>query len=145
MTRKTTILIVEDDPDLRKLVRTSLENGRRMIHEAETAIDGLHLARQIMPDILLLDIGLPGHFDGFSLCNALEDVPEIWDMKTVIISGHDTAEDFYQAKRFGINAYLVKPFSPRFLVELIEKLEVPPSEMLVVPPDPGLAGNSSAT
>ena len=144
MTRKTTILIVDDDPDLRKLVRTSLENGRRVIHEAETAIEGLHLARQTMPDILLLDIGLPGHFDGFSLCKAVDDAPEIWDMKIVVISGHDAAEDFNQAERYGVDVYLVKPFSPRILVDLIERLEVPPGEMLVVPAEPGFSGNTAS-
>jgi CheY-like chemotaxis protein len=144
MTRKTTILIVDDDPDLRKLVRTSLENGRRVIHEAETAIEGLHLARQTMPDILLLDIGLPGHFDGFSLCKAVDDAPEIWDMKIVVISGHDAAEDFNQAERYGVDAYLVKPFSPRILVDLIERLEVPPGEMLVVPAESGFSGNTAS-
>lgn len=140
MTRKTTILIVDDDADLRKLLRTSLDNGRRVIHEAETGPDGLRIARETMPDILLLDIGLPGQFDGFSLCEAMDDVPEIWHMKTVVISGHDAAEDFGHAKRFGVDAYLVKPFSPRTLVSLIESLEVAPREMLVVPADPGLSG-----
>jgi response regulator of citrate/malate metabolism len=54
-------------------------------------------------------------------------------MKTVIITGHDAAEDINQAKRFGINAYLIKPFSLRTVVELVERLEPKRYEMLVVP------------
>jgi DNA-binding response OmpR family regulator len=132
MTLTTTILIVDDDSDLRKLLRISLESSRRVIHEAATAEDGLRLALDTLPDVILLDIGLPG-MDGFSLCQAMDEDPTLWNMKTVIISGHDAAEDISQAERFGIDAYLIKPFSPRTVVELVERLEPRRHEMLVVP------------
>lgn len=139
MTRKTTILIVEDSPVLRKFLRMALDNGRRMIHEADTAQDGLHRAREILPDIILLDIGLPGYFDGFMLNEALAREPALHALKTVIVSGHDAVEDIGRAGRLGVDAYLVKPVSPRTLVELIERLEASPRKMLVVTTDPGLA------
>ncbi len=132
MTLKTTVLIVDDDSDLRKLLRFALASSRRVIHEAATAEEGLRLALHIVPDVLLLDIGLPG-LDGFTICRAIDDKPSLWLMKTVIISGHDAAEDISQAERFGINAYLIKPFSPRTVVELVERLEPKRYEMLVVP------------
>ena len=122
MTLTTTILIVDDDSDLRKLLRKSLAGSHRVIHEAATAEDGLRLALDTSPDILLLDIGLPG-LDGFTLCQAVEEEPVLWNMKTVIISGHDTAEQIDQAARFGIDAYLIKPFSPSTVVKLVEQLE----------------------
>ena len=142
MTRKTRILIVDDDSDLRKFLRIALDNGRRVIHEADTALDGLHRARETLPDIILLDIGLPGHFDGFMLNEALVREPTLHGLKTVIISGHDSAEDIDRAGRIGVDAYLVKPVSPRTLVELIERLEAPPREMLVVTADPSLTDNT---
>jgi DNA-binding response OmpR family regulator len=132
MTLKTTVLIVDDDSDLRKLLRFALASSRRVIHEAATAEEGLRLALHIVPDVLLLDIGLPG-LDGFTICRAIDAKPSLWLMKTVIISGHDAAEDISQAERFGINAYLIKPFSPRTVVELVERLEPKRYEMLVVP------------
>jgi CheY-like chemotaxis protein len=132
MTLKTTVLIVDDDSDLRKLLRFARANSRRVIHEAATAEEGLRLALHIVPDVLLLDIGLPG-LDGFTICRAIDDKPSLWLMKTVIISGHDAAEDISQAERFGINAYLIKPFSPQTVVELVERLEPKRYEMLVVP------------
>ena len=131
MTLKTTVLIVEDDSDLRKLLRTSLASNRRVIHEAATAEEGLRLALDTVPDVLLLDIGLPG-LNGFSLCQAMDDEPTLWNMKTVIITGHDAAEDISQAERFGIDAYLIKPFSPRTVVELVERLEPQPHKMMVI-------------
>lgn len=135
MTRKTRILIVDDDSGLRKFLRMALDNGERVIHEADTALDGLHRARETLPDILLLDIGLPGRFDGFMLNEALAREPALHSLKTVIISGRDSAEDIGLASRLGVDAYLVKPVSPRTLVEFIERLEAQPREMLVVAAD----------
>ena len=132
MTLTTTILIVDDDSDLRKLLRKSLASSHRVIHEAATAEEGLRLALDISPDVLLLDIGLPG-LDGFSLCHAMDEEPTLWNMKTVIISGHDAAADIRLASQFYIEAYVIKPFSPRTVVELVEWLEPRRHEMLVVP------------
>ena len=109
MTKNSKILIVDDDSDLRNFVRLSIDNGKRDIVEAKTALDG------------------------FTICRAIDDKPSLLLMKTVIITGHDAAEDINQAKRFGINAYLIKPFSPRTVVELVERLEPKRYEMLVVP------------
>ena len=128
----STILIVDDDSDLRKLLRKSLASSHRVIHEAATAEEGLRLALDISPDVLLLDIGLPG-LDGFSLCHAMDEEPTLWHMKTVIISGHDAAQDIRLANQFYIEAYVIKPFSPRTVVELVERLEPQRHEMLVVP------------
>ena len=132
MTLNTTVLIVDDDSDLRKLLRFALASSRRVILEAATAEEGLRLALYTVPDVLLLDIGLPG-LDGFTICRAIDDKPSLWLMKTVIISGHDAAEDISQAAWFGINAYLIKPFSLRTVIELVERLEPKRNEMLVIP------------
>lgn len=139
MTHKTSILIVDDDNDLRKMMRLALDNGKRVIHEADTALSGLQLARQLSPDILLLDIGLPGNFDGFVLYQAMSREPALWHVRTVIISGHGALEDLTQAERLGVDAYVVKPFSPAKLVELVVRLENLPREMLVVDADPAAA------
>lgn len=128
------ILIVDDDGDLRNFVRMSIDDGKRDIVEAETALGGLHAANESPPDILLLDIGLPGHFNGFSLCEALARDPRHHKLRVVVISGHGEAEDIEQAKRLGVVAYIVKPFSPTALVNLIEHLEESANEMLTIVP-----------
>jgi DNA-binding response OmpR family regulator len=139
MTHKTSILIVDDDNDLRKLLRLALDNGKRVIHEADTALGGLQLARKLSPDILLLDIGLPGNFDGFVLYQAMSREAALWHVRTVIISGHGALEDLTQAERLGVDAYVIKPFSPAKLVEVVERLENLPREMLVIDADPAAA------
>ena len=134
MTKNSKILIVDDDSDLRNFVRLSIDNGKRDIVEANTALDGLHAANESPPDILLLDIGLPGHFNGFSLCEALLRDPRHHKLRVVVISGHGEAEDMDQAKRLGVVAYVVKPFSPATLVDLIDGLETHSNEMLTIVP-----------
>jgi len=124
MNESTTLLIVDDDQHIRQLIRTSLDNGRRRILEAGTARDGLHRVIDIQPHILLVDIGLPGHFDGFSLCEALTNDPQHRKIKIIVVSGHSDPEDIERAKRLGIAAYVVKPFSPRDLSRLVDDIEI---------------------
>jgi len=123
MRQNSTILIVEDVGDVRKLVRIALDNGRREIRDAVTALEGLHCARESPPDILLLDIGLPGVFNGFSLCESLRKDPQHIHLRVVVISGHGEVEDLEQARRLGVAAYVVKPFSPTALATLVAQLE----------------------
>lgn len=129
-----TILTVDDDPVMRRLIHTSLDNGRRTIWEASTALEGLRIAREKVPDVLLLDIGLPGHFDGFSLCEAMSKEPRFVGVHIVVISGYDDAEDIALARRHGASAYLVKPFRPNDLQKLIEHIEFIGNDMEVISP-----------
>lgn len=124
MNEPTTLLIVDDDQHIRQLIRTSLDNGRRTIREAGTARDGLHQVIGIQPHILLVDIGLPGLFDGFSLCEALTNDPLHRKIKIIVVSGHSDPEDIERAKRLGIAAYVVKPFSPHELSRLVDDIEI---------------------
>lgn len=123
MTNKTQILIVDDDSDTRKFLRTALANDERDIHEADTAQNALRAIKEKQPDILLLDIGLPGYFDGFSLGEALMDDPRRRKIRIVIVSGHDNHSYREHAERLGVVAYLVKPVSPLTLENLIADME----------------------
>lgn len=132
MKQQSKILIVDDDADLRNFIRLTLENGKREIGDADTALHGLHRANEMQPDILLLDIGLPGHFNGFSLCESLCKDPRHHKMRVVVISGYGEAEDLEQAKRLGVVAYIVKPVSPTSLLEIIEGLEAQIQDMMTI-------------
>jgi CheY-like chemotaxis protein len=119
------ILVVEDDSDFRKLIRLSINNGVRQILEAKTALDALYAAKEFLPDILFLDIGLAGHFDGFSLCEALAKDQCHRNLKVVVVSGSSAPEDIARAERLGAVTYIVKPVSPSTLKSLVEQLESP--------------------
>jgi len=131
-----TILTVDDDADMRRLIRAILDNGKRTLREAATALEGLRSARESVPDLLLLDIGLPGHFDGFSLCEATAKEPQFRNVRIIMVSGYDDAEDIELARRRGAAAYLVKPFPPDELRKLVERFESAADEMAVIPGGP---------
>ena len=66
------ILIVEDQPDIRRLIRMTLEFEDWEIHEASDALAGWEMARELQPDVMLLDVMMPGDLDGLDLCRAMK-------------------------------------------------------------------------
>ncbi len=112
------ILIVEDHADIRRLIRMTLEFEPVEIHEAPDAIVGLEEARALRPDLVLLDVMMPGGMDGLELCRALRADPALAEVPVVVLSARGQASDRQAAMDAGANAYLVKPFSPMQLLDL---------------------------
>jgi DNA-binding response OmpR family regulator len=122
---KLELLVVDDDENLRKMVRISLEGDGWEIYEAGNAAEAMRICHDIAPEFVLLDLGLPGNFDGFSICEALRRMPSMKGAKIVILTGFDELTDVDRAYRAGANAYVVKPFSPLQLPELFARLPAP--------------------
>jgi DNA-binding response OmpR family regulator len=120
MTRK--ILIVEDQADLRKLVRMTLEYGDVEIHEAADGQSGLHKARELRPDIVLLDVMMPGELDGFQVCERIKSDKLLAGVHVVLLTARGQQTDLDQGARAGCDAYLVKPFSPLELIDKVDEL-----------------------
>lgn len=112
------ILIVEDHADIRRLIRMTLEFEPVEIHEAPDAETGLRAARALRPDLVLLDLMMPGGMDGLGLCRALRADPALAEVPVVVLSARGQASDRQAAMDAGANAYLVKPFSPMQLLDL---------------------------
>lgn len=104
-------LVVEDDADIRSLIDMTLSAQGFMIRTAATGRDGLQLAREWNPDLITLDLGLPG-IDGLEVCRR---VREFSDAYLVIVSARLDEVDRLMALQTGADDYLVKPFSPREL------------------------------
>jgi CheY-like chemotaxis protein len=134
--KKKLILAVDDDPLVRRLIRSTLDDGSCTLIEAGQALDGLQLALATPPDILLLDIGLPDQLDGFSLCATLRDDPRFAHTRVVVITGFDGPEDIALARRLGAAAYIVKPFSPDALRKLVRNLDTAGGDMQVIAGQP---------
>lgn len=132
--RPTRILVVDDEPSMRKLMRTALYNGLRQIHEAANGSDALRLANDIRPDILLLDIGLPGAVDGLLLCETLLADSAHRRLQVVVVSGSDAPHDIARAESLDVRIFLRKPFSPIKLAALVSQMESGIKRMLVIPP-----------
>lgn len=131
--KRKLILMVDDDPSIRRLIRATLDDGSCTIVEAAHALDGLQHALTAPPDVLLLDIGLPDQLDGFSLCATLRDDPRFAHTRVVVITGYDGPEEIELAKRLGAAAFIAKPFSPDELKRLVRNLESCGGEMRVLP------------
>ncbi len=112
------ILIVEDHADIRRLIRMTLEFEAVEIHEAADADAGLAAAQALRPDLVLLDVMMPGSMDGLALCRALRADPALATVPVVVLSARGHACDRQAGLDAGATAYLVKPFSPMQLLEL---------------------------
>lgn len=116
--RPRRILIVDDDPALRMLLRTTLDADDFEVAEAENAQRASELARFWRPTVVLLDVAMPG-MDGLSFSAELKRRPEYGAPLVILLTGTDlTAAD---ATRAGADALLRKPFSPLELVTVIDR------------------------
>lgn len=116
------ILIVEDHADIRRLIRMTLEFEAFEIHEAGDAAAGWDMARALLPDLLLLDVMMPGPLNGLDLCRAVKADPALAGVPVVVLSARGNSTDREAGLAAGADAYLVKPFSPMQLLDLIGTL-----------------------
>jgi DNA-binding response OmpR family regulator len=126
--QRTTIVIVEDNPDLRELVRLTLEFGDYDLFETDTADTGQRLISSIRPDVVLLDVMMPGHMDGFELCRWIKNDPELKHITVIMLSAKGQKVDLQEGEKAGADDYLVKPFSPLKLMSLLKDLDIKPVE-----------------
>lgn len=116
------ILIVEDQADIRKLIRMTLEFEDYEIHEASDGSLGLRTAQAIKPDAMLLDVMMPGELDGLQVCQRVKSDPALQATKVVVLTARGQQKDREAGERAGADEYLVKPFSPLQLIETLERL-----------------------
>lgn len=116
------ILIVEDHADIRRLIRMTLEFEEFEIHEAPDALSGWDMVRSLRPDLVLLDVMMPGRLTGLDLCRAIRADPALEDLPVVVLSARGSSADRAAGIVAGAHAYLVKPFSPMQLLDLIGTL-----------------------
>ncbi len=116
------ILIVEDQPDICKLIRMTLEIGDFEIHEDNDGETGLNMARAIKPSIMLLDVMMPGLLDGYQVCARIKQDPSLSAIQVVMLTARGQASDMAAGEAAGADAYLVKPFSPLELIDRVEAM-----------------------
>ena len=115
------ILIVEDQQDVQNLFKVALAKPGRMLLHALDATTGLRLAKAERPDLVLLDIMLPGAMDGFGLLLALRENPQTSGAKIIIVSARTQDHDQKAALNAGADSYITKPFRLSHLKECIDQ------------------------
>ena len=119
--RPRDILIVEDNLDFREGLRSLLQSWGHRVEEASGGAEGLDLVRRRRPEIVLIDLGLPG-MDGYTLARALRATPGGKELLLVAITGYGRAADRRQAQEAGFDAHLTKPVSfPELAALLVSK------------------------
>lgn len=116
-----TILLADDETHLRTLVRTTLEDPRYRIVEASNGTAALELARRERPDLVVLDLMMPG-LTGLEVLERLRVEPDTARVPIVMLTATGQEKDRVRALALGADAYLVKPFSPLELLQTVESL-----------------------
>jgi len=112
---KPQVLIIEDEEDIRELVRYNLERENFAVAEAESGEAGLKAVAQKKPDLILLDLMLPGK-DGLQICRELKQSNATRDIPVVMMTAKGEESDIITGLELGAEDYVVKPFSPKVLV-----------------------------
>jgi CheY-like chemotaxis protein len=122
MTAQRVVLIVDDDPFIRKLIVTTLEGVSSFeLHEAADGEEAVQVARREGPRLVFLDIDMP-RLDGIEACRQMRGVPAMAGSKIVMLtaSADDSARS--RAEQAGADRFLTKPFSPLDLLRLVDEL-----------------------
>lgn len=116
------VLIVEDQADIRELIRVTLEFEHYEIHEAANGTDGLTAAQRLKPDLILLDVMMPGGLDGIEVCKRVRASADLRRTKVVMLTAKTQPADRAAGLAAGADEYLLKPFSPLDLTKLVAKM-----------------------
>ena len=111
-TKKRRILVIEDDRKIVELVGLYLEREGYEVHSAYDGLEGLKKAREVAPDLVILDLMLPG-LDGLGVCRILRDESGV---PIIMLTARTTEQDKLEGLDTGADDYVTKPFSPRELM-----------------------------
>jgi two-component system alkaline phosphatase synthesis response regulator PhoP len=121
------ILVIEDEPHVQAVIRKRLETKG---YEVVTAIDGregLRQCRSARPDLIILDLILPG-MDGFQLCALLKRDDTLRETPILMLTARTQERDIERGIALGADAYMTKPFKPAALLKRIAELLDKPKE-----------------
>jgi CheY-like chemotaxis protein len=113
---RLSVLVVEDNRDAADTLKKLLEICGYAVVVAYTGRDALEAAKELRPDVVLCDIGLPDT-DGFTLAAALREYPALQSARLIAVTAHGTDSDLIRSKKAGFEKHLVKPVDPQTLLE----------------------------
>jgi DNA-binding response OmpR family regulator len=118
---KPRVLIIEDEADIRELIRYNLEREGFKVREAGTGEEGLVEARRKTPDLILLDLMLPG-LQGLEVCRRLRGMAETRSTPLIMVTAKGEEPDVVAGLEMGADDYMSKPFSTRELVARVRSV-----------------------
>jgi CheY-like chemotaxis protein len=120
---KMKILVCEDQDSIRRMIEALVQARGYQVTAVASGVKALDVALTTPPDLVLLDLMLPGQYDGFEVCRRLRADPSTHSIPVVIISALDDDDSRARATQAGANAYYTKPFSPIALLKEIDRFK----------------------
>jgi CheY-like chemotaxis protein len=116
----STILVVDDTQTDREIASQVIKSSGRQVQFAANGQEAMTLAASVKPDLILMDIVMPGQ-DGFATCRKLKKDPETAGIPIVMVSTKSGDADKFWAQKQGADGYLTKPYSRADLMSMIER------------------------
>jgi DNA-binding response OmpR family regulator len=114
-----TILVVDDSPTARELITNILQSRGFKTMTASNGKEALHKAQSESPDLILLDVVMPGQ-NGFQVCRQLKTEDSTKDIKVILVTSKNQKSDRFWGLKQGADDYLVKPFEKSDLIKCVD-------------------------
>jgi CheY-like chemotaxis protein len=121
-TTKRKILIVDDNKDLVKVLETALKIWGHEVRIATDGFSGIEIAHSFTPDVVILDIGMPG-MDGYTACRVMHEDPKLKNTMFIAQTGWGSLEQQKRSRQAGFHYHLLKPFNLESLHNTLENKE----------------------
>lgn len=115
------ILLVDDHPDILRLLEMSLRPDGHAICTAADGLEALETAKRERPELMILDVKMP-ELDGYRVLHRIKSDPELRDTVVVMLTVHDQPEDMALGLDIGADYYLSKPFRPGDVAQLVRRI-----------------------
>ncbi len=119
--RKARILVVEDEKDIAELIQYNLEREGYTVKVLHTAEEALNVLKTDLPDLILLDVMLPG-MDGLEACRIIKEESRTQNIPVIMATAKSEESDVIVGLQLGADDYIPKPFSPRILVARVKTI-----------------------
>jgi CheY-like chemotaxis protein len=116
------ILVVDDQPNIRRLIEISLNSGDRQILGAESGESAIDIAQREPLDLIILDVVMPGGMNGFKALELLKKDPKTRDCPVLMLTARTEQSDRERAFEFGARDYITKPFKIQVLQKMVEEI-----------------------
>jgi len=118
---KKSVLVVDDQPHIVRLIQVNLEKEGFEVTTAGDGVEGLQKLRELTPDLVILDVIMPRK-DGFEVLREIKGDPALAEIPVVMLTVKTHNADIVQGLREGAELYLPKPFHPKELVSMVKRV-----------------------
>ena len=121
MKNQKCILVVDDEPDLVEITQTHLKEAGYRVFKAFDGREGLEAAKRVKPDLILLDIAMPG-MDGLQMLEVLRGTPGLAAIPVLMLTARKHSDNILEAERLYAADFLIKPFTYEELLRAVRKV-----------------------